>query len=474
MTRDLSFTTPGRDDQERLASDLALVAGGLVFFAAQEALLAGCRELFFFTREGEFFLQIFRVLQAQRLIPASLRGAILEISRVASFGPSLRSLTTAELMRLWNQYSLQSMAAFLTSLGEPVAPYERALRAHGLEPERVITYPWQDARVCALLADPQFVGPLEAALAAKRERLLGYLRTKQFPSSGPVGIVDIGWRGTIQDNLCYLLPDTEVHGFYLGLQPFLNAQPANGRKRAFGPNLNDPAYDVSDEMSMMFISPMEMLCNSPHGSTVGYGTAAEGYAAQRFVEHAENRIWGRFTHAIQEATLSRIPALAEELRRLSADPNELRGVASERLHRLLTEPPRALADAYFDLAHNESFGVGSMAVRSRRLPVRKFARAALSRHGRKELWEFLQSTSWPQGYLRIQGLGPLLVPFNLQARRWLLSKRPGVQEMETDPQSERLRALEEIAREYAPAALRDMEERLRRRSSRGSLKEVPR
>jgi FMN phosphatase YigB (HAD superfamily) len=454
----------GDSDFERLVRDLTVIAGGFVLFTAEEARSAGCRELFFFTREGELFLQIFRALQERGLIPDALRGAVLEVSRVATFGPSLRALTPAELMRLWNQYSIQSMAAFLTSLGEAVGPYERALRAHGIVPEQVITYPWQDARVCALLADPAFNGPLWSSLTQKRTRLEGYLHSRGFPAEGPVGIVDIGWRGTIQDNLCHLLPRAEIHGFYLGLQAFLNTQPANGRKRAFGPDLNDPGHGVSDEMSMMFISPMEMLCNSPHGSTVGYEATSEGYTAVRTVDPDENRIWHQFTHPIQEAVLARIPSFAEDVRRFSVSSQELQIVAAERLHTLLTDPPRLLADAYFGLTHNESFGVGGMAVRSRRLPVRKFARAVLSRSGRKELWEFLQSTSWPQGYLRIQRLGPLVAPFNQQARRWLLAKRPGGAPSSPDPQAERLRELERIAREYAPAALRDLEQRLRRRA----------
>jgi hypothetical protein len=47
--------------------------------------------------------------------------------------------------------------------------------------------------------------------------------------------VDIGWRGTIQDNLAHVLPEKTLFGHYLGLARVLNEQPVNCRSTPSAP-----------------------------------------------------------------------------------------------------------------------------------------------------------------------------------------------------------------------------------------------
>ena len=92
---------------------------GFMLNISERTLLDGIKQLYFFTREGEFFLQVWRNLfpdncfAGQDLPEANL----LEVSRIATFCPSLREVTTDELMRLWNLYSTQSISALFKTLG---------------------------------------------------------------------------------------------------------------------------------------------------------------------------------------------------------------------------------------------------------------------------------------------------------------------------------------------------------------------
>ena len=396
---------------QRLVEDLTLIIGGFIYFAAESAHRSGCERIFFCTREGEFFLKVFDALQKNGAIPAHVKAGLVEVSRIATFGPSLRSLDIPELMRIWNQYSTQSLAAFLKSLNAPLEDYRPAMVAHAIDPQEVITYPWLDRRVQALLADARFKDPLSAHLAEHRCCLLGYLASRGVPTAAPFALVDIGWRGTIQDNLCHLLPQSTIHGYYLGLQPFLNPQPENATKTAFGPNLNQKNHSLYDALCMQFISPLEMLCNSPHGSVVGYAASAP-HAAVRVVDPVENITWEVFSSRIQASVLSSIPALATMLRDLAVSGDDIQPLANDRLYRLLTLPPQSLSSEYFALQHDETFGVGSRVKRKFSLPVRLTLNASLSRKARGDLMEFLYSTSWPQGFLVMKGLAWLLPNLN--------------------------------------------------------------
>ena len=81
------------------------------------AMKQGIDRLYFFTREGEFFKRLYQNLEKSGLIREKMPDAqILEVSRMSTFMPSLREITVDELMRMWSQYTEQSMEAFCKSL----------------------------------------------------------------------------------------------------------------------------------------------------------------------------------------------------------------------------------------------------------------------------------------------------------------------------------------------------------------------
>src|SRR5690606_3326136 len=139
-------------------------------------------------------------------------------------------------------------------------------------------------------------------LKTKRSALMAYLTAKDFPLTGSVAVVDIGWRGTIQDNLAYVLPSVRIDGFYLGLEKYLNPQPSNVRKFAFGPDINTESPQHADVFAK--VDPIKMLCNSPHGSVVGYSvTEGATVNAQRLVSEAENAVYYDFVLYFQKGVI---------------------------------------------------------------------------------------------------------------------------------------------------------------------------
>lgn len=371
---------------------------GYAIFIAEQAIRDDLERLYFLTREGEFFSQVFqRVFPDGRLAGCALPPCdLLEVSRLATFCASLQEVSTAEMMRLWNLYATQSMQAMGKSLRLDEAQLAGLCARHDIGHAEPVVYPWKDARVQAMFADPDFRALVQARIDADRALLSAYLAQHGLDDSvARAGIVDIGWRGTIQDNLALLCPRVQMSGCYLALARFLNPQPANCRKAAFGPDLNHAQHYAH---FLDAVSPIEMLCNSPNGSTEGYRQRDDGRVeAIRNVDEAENRVHDSFVRHFQQGVL-----LAAEHWGRYADSHailsaELRGHACEIWDTLISRSPQELSAAYAALSHNEVFGVGHFVDKSAVPSIGAMLRAFIDRRARFELIQFVKQTQWQAG-----------------------------------------------------------------------------
>src|SRR5262249_12673360 len=141
---------------------------------------------------------------------------------------------------------------------------------------RPIQFPWNSASVRSLLRNPRFVADLSTYRDQARNALCILLREHEFDTQGSNVIVDIGWRGTIQDNIARAFPTTQIFGIYMGLQKFLNTQPSNVRKHALIADINAGNNRFADILN--HVRPMEMLCNSSGGSVTSYEIGENGAA----------------------------------------------------------------------------------------------------------------------------------------------------------------------------------------------------
>jgi Tfp pilus assembly protein PilF len=387
---------------------------GFAHFVAEQALLGGFPAVHFFTREGEFFQQLYQTLAREDVFGLPLPPAqLLEVSRLATFAASVTRPGADELMRIWTLYSSQSMDGLLRSFDAPPADFAPYLERHRLTLAEEITHPWRDPRVQRLLDDPGFLDRLAAHCREKRALLKAYLAARGLTeTTSRAALVDIGWRGTIQDNLARVLPETHFTGWYLGLHRFLNPQAANTLKRAFGPNAN-LAGDEPIHL-LEFVSPIEMLCNSDRGSVLRYrrgqplriehADPSDDVVAERECNPTEDAVFEHTTRFFQAGILAAGRPLSRFLRCHALANAELRPFALELLASLTENPPPLLARAYFGLNHNETFGLGRYENKSRHLARLETAQQLHAAGDRDQFNRFLAETTWPQGFLQLCGL----------------------------------------------------------------------
>ena len=404
MLRNSSVLPPGLSGIERRLYEYGVTCApllvGFMLFVMEQAIRQGHEKVYFFTREGEFFKSIYDALRdAQPLRHQAPPSEILEVSRLATFAPSLREFTPQELMRIWNLYGTQSVAALLKSMNIDPASAVAHLSRHGIDPQEPIRYPWLDQRIIAFFNDPLLCDFLSREIDNNRHPLMIYLEQKGLSAlSKKAAIVDIGWRGTIQDNLAYLLPECQFDGYYLGLEKFLNIQPANCTKAAFGPNLNQAEWTHLPDF-FHSVAPIEMLCNSPNGSVVGYKVSSHSTVAERIVDAAENAIFDSYVKHFQKGVIASVAGIAEMISIHAIASKELRSLAVKIWRGIIRTPNSDVATAYFQLNHNEQFGLGRFEDKRSRIPISRWGKALLSPQGMREFVILLVTTGWPEGYL---------------------------------------------------------------------------
>ena len=424
----------------------------LVLAAMHEAHALGCPAVHYFTREGEFFKQVH-----ERLAPARPLGlpapdaVVLEVSRLATFLPSLRTVTIREFMRLWTLYRSQSFAQLFRSLDLQPFPFEPLLARHGLAPEPVLERPWEDPRVQRLFTDPLFTRLIEQQRDRRRALAIEYFRAKGL-GRGPAVVVDIGWRGSIQDNLAGLFPRRPIVGWYLGLVRMLNQQPPNARKHAIGP---DARTDPEELLQIVYnVSPLEMLSNTDTGSVRRYERGADGsVVAARVHEPAEDAVWRTYTRFFQQGVLAAAPVVADWARTFAVDSLEMRPLVVELLRTLKANPPRVLAEAYFSLTHNETFGVGGFVEKRPELAAALVRKGEESQGADREFVAAVEASDWPQGLLKLLGHEELCRQYNaFREERARRIQRRNAKSPATTPAATQVSPLPEPKPEQQPSA----------------------
>lgn len=416
----------GEDAAIRLGRRFAPLFAGFALHTLQHARKLGVDKIAFLTREGEFFKAAY-----DRLLAVSgERGppsVLLSVSRVATFAASLAAPSLDELQRLWSQYSRQSPAALLRSLGASPEHWAHWFLSHGLAMDVDIARPARDPRMQALFADAEFCAALAQLLLEKRLSLCAYLQQQglAMDDPAPVLLVDIGWRGTIQDNLARVQPQRHWHGLYLGLFPPLNAQPANTDKQAYLVDLRSD-YSWRARQLLSFAVPFEMLSNSARGSVLAYA----GADVIEDVQDGELVVFNQFTRYFQQGVLHGIEACVSAVAQDGVGAAEMRQQALKLADELIYRPDPLFVRAVQQLSHNESFGLGQQLRFDCQLTSPLIVRALFSQGGWRALRQALAATPWKSALMHDPAT-PLPVRAVLraeavvrQAKHWLSRWRP--------------------------------------------------
>lgn len=322
-----------------------------VYSIVEYAIKNNIPKVYYCTREGETFIKIHEIIKQNNpfggvQVP---KCETIEVSRMATFSSSLKEFSIPELLRLWSQYREQSMKALFKTLAIDIKPYQKFMERYELDIEEEIITPWFDLRIQNLCADKEFTNQINQELKRKKEELLEYLQKEKGITNNnePIFIVDIGWRGTIQDNLAHILTNKQIDGYYLTLYDFYNLQPQNSKKVSFIDDINIRNNEVASMLTLL-----EWIYNPGTGSVTGY---KQGKAIRK-AKTEEIDIVKKYIMPLQEGMLIGAKEINEYMKYHPYEAKETKQYIYNLLKNTKANPSKQLIEAYYSMVFNDTFG----------------------------------------------------------------------------------------------------------------------
>lgn len=304
----------------------------------------------FLAREGRILMELFEIYQSS--VHRAERPVETDYVYV-----SRRALYTASVPHgsygfegLRQRYRDLDVEDLLRSLGFAADDVDRLRRGAGSVDE--------------LIASGAFRSAFDAHRAEQHELARTYLRPFLEKARDRIHVVDVGWKGSMQDFLADLFgAERPIHGWYLGLGPnVLRQRPDGSTKRGLLFEAGPPSSRYFTVFAH-FKSLYESLLNAGHGSVAGYRRTETGAepVLDELTEETEQHT--SLIEPIQRQLVELFGELCEAF-----DPDDLELVSFERFvatkhTRAIFRPRPQEVDVVRSMQHYENFG--PMALRSR-------------------------------------------------------------------------------------------------------------
>ena len=403
---DLSCVKKEEDSKEDRIFNTGVDLAPLLYFygysIVEYAIKNKIPTVYYATREGETFIKIHELIEENNPFGVKLPSSdIIEVSRMGTFSASLKEFSILELLRLWSQYREQSMKALFKTLAIDIKPYQKYMDKYDIDIEEKILCPWFDVRVQELCLDKEFTEQVNKEIKRKREEILEYFEKSKgiVNDAKPMFMVDIGWRGTIQDNLAYIFTNKKIGGYYLTLYDFYNIQPKNTYKLSFIDDKN-----IRDNEVASMITLLEWIYNPGTGSVTGY---KDGKAIRK-AKDEETKIVKEYIKPMQDGMLEGAKVINEYMKYHPYEAEETKQYVYELIRKTKTNPSKELIEAYYSMVFNDTFGTAEYVEKDDKLTFMQKINIFKCRN-------MLRDETWKEAFIVYNNLGYMNVLLNFKA-----------------------------------------------------------
>jgi FMN phosphatase YigB (HAD superfamily) len=285
---------------------LAPVISGFVQQLAEQVQRLGIKKIFFLSREGWLFKQVWEKITPQLYPPEQLPAVeYLYVSRMALAGAgcAYQGLTRAnadiaflpagnrdfrDVCRIFSleEEPLEShLLRFKLHVDTPLSPLHE-----GYRPEDRLAFN-------ELLEDQEFQDAVRKQCRPRNDALQCYLEDVGFYDHDDVALVDIGWLGTIQrflvDGIRHRSDAPRCHGFLLAATRGIK-YPTTPDNYVQGGIYDRYCFDMAGSTIQYCRDLFEEACRAPHPTLNGYRlTSGEGKAGYELVFRCTDDETGR-------------------------------------------------------------------------------------------------------------------------------------------------------------------------------------
>ena len=324
-----------------------------------EVTRKGINNIFFIARDGFLLKRIFNLF-ANTLISdrCNVNTHYLCISRYTAVMASIKQLGERE----WkNTIRLAAIVKdVLTRLGVTIEEANSLLNRYHLSPESRITENNTLKSLRELFNNESFSELVQIKSHHMQSYLKQYLSQKGFFNSTNIALVDIGWRGTIQDCLAYAFNDyksyPEIHGYYLALNP--PVLPTSSVRSGL---IYDYRNTYPEEIFIsLFREALELSCRALHGTTIDYTQSRTGRVIPVFNKAPSDRVSEAKINAnilqIQRGILDFTTDYLKLSKIIDTNPQELKHALVKSYDQLVSQPLKEHIEAMNQIINTDDFG----------------------------------------------------------------------------------------------------------------------
>jgi len=364
------------------------------------------KNVYFFAREGEFLQKAFDSYQAS--LPegfSRITSHYMYVSRRATYLPSLGPIGNSTFNKLLYQYGSCSLSAFLKSIN--LDDYLAGLKQRF----PLVDFEEQHLNIAALPAFTALMEDTEFRAIYDRERneqninLNGYCDLLIAEKRDePIHVVDVGWKGSIQDNLVKVT-QRNIIGYYFGILDGAECQRNNVKEGL----LFDHQWGqlTGDSMFNEFRAGFEVFMGASHGSLKKYGDGVENFVFDD--NDAELAFFHDQIAPFQERALHQFSSFTKIERMHSVSDHEIGKAVKKAYFRGVMLPSKHEREKFASIKHYENFGVFNFSAfaQNKRSALSYFKRLVKNpRHTLGSAW-------WKPLDFHANGVGYLKYPYLL-------------------------------------------------------------
>jgi predicted HAD superfamily hydrolase len=347
------------DDQPDFWFRLGYERAGILFLGYTLWLIDQCQQdqidtLVFLACDGHIMKRCFDLVCAWKGI--KIKSVYMYASRRALVFPSILSMDDDDITFLTGGLYHQPVKSYMDRCGLAPEVYERELVACGFQSSAdKISSQYDFLRLYSLFKKLY----MQVLLAASKESKLvvRYLDQIEIPFKGNIGLVDIGWCGSMQEAFEKFLQLTgrscSVNGYYLGTHVESQRRVSNGQSmKGYLTTLGTPS-DINQWIEQC-VELLEFICFAPHGTCLGFDECEGTICPKLELAENENTIIQKATR-VQDGVLYFFEScrkLIELCPHLDLAPRDAFLLYAETI----MEPTREEAELLGSLTHVDSFG----------------------------------------------------------------------------------------------------------------------
>lgn len=319
----------------------------------------GIKDAFFLSREGEFLKILFDHYQKTFFPNSQIKSHYFLASRKSTFLPSLKDLSEEDFNILFRQYVNISGRDFLLSLNLEEDWVGSFAEQENLEIDKTEAHFPSSNIFKKITTSKLFQEKYEKKRLEQRNLFTEYLNSfKADLSKQPLALIDVGWKGSMQDNIRKILPkDITIKGYYLGLFASPNTSKENQKEGiVFTP---EPSPKYASWIFSNTLPVYEILLGASHGSaTEYYKNSDKGTVEVNLTSHPyEVQLYNEQIKPLLESFFMIFKTLCDTFKETHFSIENFERLVAEHHAAMVLMPSAKELDFIEQVSHFENFGV---------------------------------------------------------------------------------------------------------------------